>query len=68
MMERQASQEILKDVPKEKFNQIVEDYESEGAEIETIRQPNGKWTIIATFGAKRGRQYSETLMKRRPVV
>jgi len=31
------------------FNELVEDFRSEGALIETYRQKNGLWTITAVF-------------------
>ncbi len=41
--------ETVKDVPDDKVDQVVKDYESEGAKTEKIRQSDGKWTVIATF-------------------
>ena len=41
--------EELNDIPEDEKDEVVTDYESEGAQVEKIRQPNGKWTIKATF-------------------
>ncbi|GAA0852308.1 hypothetical protein [Aliiglaciecola litoralis] len=44
-----ARTEELTDIPTSDVDQVIEDYESEGAQVEKIQQPNGKWTIKATF-------------------
>jgi hypothetical protein len=44
-----AREEILKDVPESELQEVITDFESEGAKVEKIKQPNGKWTIKATF-------------------
>lgn len=41
--------EELTDIPTEELQDVIADYESEGAQVETIKQPNGKWTVKATF-------------------
>lgn len=41
--------EELTDVPTSDLDELVEDFESEGATVETTKQPNGKWTVRATF-------------------
>jgi len=41
--------EILEDIPKEKLDSIIKDFESEGAKIEVVAQDNGKFTVIAYF-------------------
>ncbi len=39
----------ITDIPKDKVATVVADYEMEGAKIEKIKQPNGLWTVKATF-------------------
>lgn len=39
----------LADVPKEEVDQVVADFNTAGAEVQTIRQPNGKWTVKAVI-------------------
>jgi hypothetical protein len=41
--------ETVTDVPDDKVDQVVEDYESEGATVQKTRQPNRLWTVVATF-------------------
>jgi len=47
---------VLTDVPSEDVKQVVEDFQSEGAEVTTELQPNGLWTVRAKFpnGPKSG--------------
>lgn len=40
---------IKTDVPDEDVDQLVEDFESEGAKVEKTRQPDGKWIVKALF-------------------
>lgn len=44
-----ARVETLKDVPSSELQKVVDDFKSEGAEVETIPQKNGLWTVKATF-------------------
>jgi hypothetical protein len=40
----------LTDVPEEQVHMIVADYRDDGAsDVRTTRQPNGLWTVTATF-------------------
>jgi uncharacterized protein with GYD domain len=41
--------ETIKDVPDDKVDEVVQDFESEGAKVEKTEQSNGKWTVVATF-------------------
>ena len=42
-------QEVLTDVPDSDVNEVVGDFESEGATVEKTKQPDGNWTVTATF-------------------
>jgi hypothetical protein len=44
--------ETLTDVPKDKVDEIVKDFESEGASVKKTEQKNGLWTVVATFPDK----------------
>ncbi len=44
-----ARVEELTDIPTSEVDQVVEDYRSEGAEVEKIKQQDGSWTVKATF-------------------
>ncbi|MBO8134134.1 MULTISPECIES: hypothetical protein [Dickeya] len=39
----------LTDIPSDQVDEVVKDFESEGAVVEKIKQPNGLWTVKATF-------------------
>lgn len=41
--------EELRDIPESELQEVVKDFESEGATVTTVKQPNGLWTVIATF-------------------
>ena len=41
--------EVLRDVPESEKARIEGDFVLEGATVESVRQPDGKWTIHATF-------------------
>jgi hypothetical protein len=41
--------EVLTDIPDSQVDQVVEDFESEGATATKTRQANGLWTVRATF-------------------
>jgi hypothetical protein len=41
--------EELNNIPPADVDEIIEDYESEGADVEKIKQPDGNWTVRATF-------------------
>jgi hypothetical protein len=43
--------ETLSDIPEELLDKIIAGFASEGAQIEKLRQPDGKWTVVATFGS-----------------
>lgn len=43
--------ETLTDVPTEAVDEVVSDFESEGAFVALKRQPNGAWTVVAAFGS-----------------
>ena len=40
---------ILTDIPESDVEEVVSDFESEGASVKKKRQPNGKWKVTATF-------------------
>ncbi len=48
--------ETLRNVPDADLDEVVADFKSEGASVTTDRQPNGQWTVTATFpdGAQAG--------------
>lgn len=39
----------LTDIPGGDVDEVVRDFESEGATVEKTEQPNGMWTVTATF-------------------
>lgn len=39
----------ITDIPADKVDMVVADYEMEGAQTERIDQGNGLWTVKATF-------------------
>lgn len=41
--------EELNDIPPAEVDQVVDDYTSEGAEVEKTKQADGNWTVKATF-------------------
>lgn len=41
--------EVLKDVPDEAVEQVMQDFRDEGATPTKQKQPNGLWTVTATF-------------------
>jgi hypothetical protein len=42
--------ETLSDIPDSEVNQVVGDYESEGATVTKTKQSDGTWTVIAKWG------------------
>ena len=44
-----ARVEELTDIPSNEVNEVVEDFESEGASVQKIEQQDGNWTVRATF-------------------
>lgn len=48
----QTRKEALSDIPEEMLKEIVQSFASDrAATVETHRQPDGRWTVIATFEA-----------------
>jgi len=43
----------LTDIPDNEVEQVILDFESEGCTTEKNRQPNGKWTVVATCPEKK---------------
>jgi hypothetical protein len=41
--------ETLSDIPDELLDKIIAGFASEGAQVEKLRQPDGKWTVVALF-------------------
>jgi hypothetical protein len=41
--------ETLTNVPSSEKEEVVSDFESEGATVQSQREPDGTWTITATF-------------------
>jgi hypothetical protein len=39
----------LNDIPSDDVDEVVSDFKSEGAQVEKIKQPDGNWTVRATF-------------------
>jgi hypothetical protein len=44
--------QTITDVPPEKLQSVVNGFKAQGATIEVKDQPNGNYTVIATFPAK----------------
>ena len=45
-----SKEEELKDIPEADLKNIIEDYKDSGAsDVKKIKQPDGKYTVIATF-------------------
>jgi hypothetical protein len=42
-------QVILTDIPQSDLDRVVKDFESEGATVTKEKQPDGNWTVKATF-------------------
>ena len=42
-------EETLTDIPDGLLNEIIARFALEGAKVEKLRQPDGKWTVIALF-------------------
>lgn len=63
--------EKIINIPESDLDKIRKDFESEGAEVETIRQPNGNYTITARFskstsGVDKVHLIADTLANMRP--
>jgi hypothetical protein len=43
--------ETLSDIPDDLLDKIIAGFASEGAQIEKLRQPDGKWTVVAVFAS-----------------
>jgi len=41
--------ETLSDIPEELLDKIIAGFASEGAQVEKLPQPDGKWTVVASF-------------------
>jgi hypothetical protein len=41
--------QVLKDVPAEDVEQVVADFEAQGATVTKTQQPDGKFTVTAVF-------------------
>lgn len=41
--------EELINIPEDELDELVADFESEGAEVEKIKQADGNWTVRARF-------------------
>lgn len=41
--------EIVTDVPLTDLDELVEDFETDGAEVRTKEQADGKWVAVAVF-------------------
>jgi len=44
-----ARVEELTDIPSDQVEDVISDFNSEGAQVEKISQPDGNWTVRATF-------------------
>ena len=40
---------VLTDIPDDQKEQVVVDFQSEGAAVTVVRQKNGRWTVRASF-------------------
>jgi hypothetical protein len=40
---------VINDVPEDSVDQVIADFESEGASASMTRQPDGKFTVTAVF-------------------
>ncbi len=48
-----SGEEKTTDVPDEKLDQVVAGYKLDNpTKVEKVKQPDGKWTVIATFPEK----------------
>ena len=45
----EGRQEILKGVPTNELSNVIGDFESEGAKVDTTQERDGTWTLVATF-------------------
>ena len=43
-----STERTLTDVPKDLVKEVIEDFESEGCQVVKTRQPDGKFTLVAT--------------------
>lgn len=41
--------ETLSDIPEEMLDKIIAGFASEGAQVEKLPPPDGKWTVVASF-------------------
>ena len=53
-----APVERITGVPDDKLKQVVSDYQAMGAKVETELEPDGTWTVIATFSESSFQKYS----------
>lgn len=44
---------VLTDIPDDQKEQVIADFQSEGAAVTVVRQKNGRWTLRASFGKPR---------------
>ena len=49
-------EETLTDIPDELLDEIIARFALEGAKVEKLRQPVGKWTVVAVFAADEQRR------------
>jgi len=41
--------EVLTGIPVSDLSQVISDFESEGAKVNTLKQDDGSWTVEALF-------------------
>ena len=46
---KEGRKEILTGIPTSDLSQVIEDFVSEGAKVETNQEPDGSWTLTALF-------------------
>ncbi len=44
-----SGQTTITGIPSDQVDQVVSDFESEGATVTKSQQPDGTWTVVATF-------------------
>ncbi|PSJ17311.1 hypothetical protein [Nitrosomonas supralitoralis] len=55
----------LTDIPNDEVDEVVNDFQSEGAKTVKELQPNGNWTVRATFFDPEGYQKNKSSLSRR---
>jgi len=43
-----SAERVLRDIPEDELEEVIGDFESEGCTVTKKKQPDEKWTVIAT--------------------